>query len=151
MPAAIPDIIKSFLPIFYISKFFGCSLYSLPRPLDATNVNASLTAVDILFCMVHFGIYIFIIFPLSERWERYDAVFTNEFANKIGSSGLVVIVFIGQSLNYIASLTNLFIIIMDMRNSAHIRRIILSLINFDKQVSDFFFYLNKKKVICEFS
>lgn len=135
MSTATPDIIKSFLPIFYISKLFGCSLYSLPRPLNATNTNTPLTAIDVLLCVIQFALYFFMIIPLSKKWDSYDSIFNNEYATQIGSSGLVIIVFIGKSLHYIVTVTNLFVIIMDMRNSAGIRRVMLSLIEFDKQVS----------------
>lgn len=135
MSTAIADIIRSFLPIFFVSKIFGCNLYSLPRPLNATNVNTPLTAVDILVCACQFALYLFVIIPLSKKWDSYDAVFNNEFATEIGSSGLVVIVFLGHSLTYVICVTNLFIIIMDMRNSANIRRLLVSLSDFDKQVN----------------
>lgn len=135
MANTTPGIIKSFLPIFYISKLFGCNLYALPAALNSKNVNASLRATDILICLIQFVLHIFVIYPLLNKWDRYDEVFNEEFANKIRSSGLVVIVFIGRCLNYATILTNLLYTIMDMRNSVNIRRILLYLINFDKQVS----------------
>lgn len=130
-----PDIIKSFLPIFYISKIFGCNLYPLPSPLNAANMKASLTAIDILFCVFQFALYIFVIFPLTEKWSSYNSIFNEEFASNSGSSGLLVIVIIGRSLSDIIAFTNLLIIIMDMRNSAIFRKILLSFIKFDEKVS----------------
>lgn len=135
MSTAIADIIRSFLPIFYVSKIFGCNLYSLPRPLNASNIKAPLTAVDVLVCVIQFALYLLVFIPFSKKWDSYDSVFNNEFAVETGSSGLVVIVYIGQRLTYVFSYTNLFIIVMDMKNSAYIRGLFLSLINFDKQVS----------------
>lgn len=134
MSHTTPEIIKSFLPLFYVSKCFGCNLFSLPSPLTATNINTSLTAIDILLCLIQFAFYVFIVHPLSLKWNNYDAVFNNDFAAKSGSSGLVVIVFIGNILTYVLSFTNLFITIMDMRNSANTRRILLLFIEFDEQV-----------------
>lgn len=135
MSTATPDIIQTFLPIFYVSKVFGCSLYSLPWSLNEQNISTSLTAIDVLLCAIQFGFYFFIIVPLSKKWDNYDSMFNNKYATEIGSSGLVMIVFIGQILGYLQNFTNLLIIFMDMRNSRNIRRIFLSLIKFDKQVS----------------
>lgn len=126
--------VESFMPIFYTSKLFGCNLYSLPRPLNSTNVHVPLRAIDTVLCLFQVVIHLFVIFPLSKKWNSYDSVFNNEFATKIGSSGLVIIVFIGQFVTYVTIFTNLLIVCMDMRNSATIRGIFLSLIHFDEKV-----------------
>lgn len=129
-------IINSFLPIFYVSKLFGCNLYPLPCPLDATNLNAPITAIDVLCCVLQFSFYMFIVFPLTPKWNSYDSMFNNEFASKTGSPGLVVIIFIGQSIGNGIIFTNCLIMIMDMRNSATIRKILYSFIKFDEKVSN---------------
>lgn len=141
MSQATSGIIKSFMPIFYISKLFGCNLYSLPRALNSTNVNIPLTAIDILICLIQVFIQLFVIFPLIKKWESYDSVFNNEFATEIGSSGLVVIIFIGQFLSYLTIFTNLLFMYMDMSNSATIRGILLSLIHFDEKVGQQYFLI----------
>lgn len=130
-----PNIIKSFLPIFYVSKFFGCNLYSLPSPLTATNIIKSPSAIDVLLCVIQFVLYVFIVFPFTKKWNSYDSVLNNDFASKTGSSGLVVIVFIGQSLTYALPFANLCIIFLDIRNSTIMRRILFAFVKFDEQVS----------------
>lgn len=141
MSTTIPDDnIRSFLPIFYLSKVFGCNLYSLPRTLDGSNLNACPTAFDVLLCLIHFALYIFVCIPLSQKWDSYDKVFSNEFASNMGSSGLVIIVFLGNILGYATCIKNLFIIVMDMINSANMRRIMLSFNEFDTQVRWFCFF-----------
>lgn len=127
--------LNSFLPIFYVSKFFGSNLYPLPKTISSTNVNVSLRAIDFLFCLIQFGLHLFVIFPLYDKWQSYDSIFNNEFATEIGSSGLAIIIFIGQGIHYATILTHLFITIMGMKSSTIIRKILLTLDNFDKQVS----------------
>lgn len=131
-----PNVIKSFLPIFYVSKIFGCNLYTLPSPLNATNINASPTAIDVLFGVIQFALYVFIVFPFIKKWNSFDSVFNNAYATESGSSGLVVVVFIGQSLTYAVTVTNVIITFMDMRNSAIVRRILFSFTKFDEQVCE---------------
>lgn len=128
------ELIKSFLPIFYISKFFGCNLYTLPNPATATNKNST-TISDVLICVVHVVMNLFVVIPLVKKWEVYNSVFNNDYATKSGFSGLVVIVFIGQIIAYAIIVVNCFITILDFINAKITRKILLTLIKFDEKVS----------------
>lgn len=130
-----PELIKSFLPIFYISKIFGSNLYALPNPLTAITINDSPTAINVLICVAHVAVNLVIVIPNILKWESYNSVFNNDYASKSGYSGLVVIVFIGRMISYAITVVNCFLTILDLRNATITRKILFSLIKFDEDVS----------------
>lgn len=128
------NIIKSFLPLFYISKCFGCNLFPLPRVLNPTNVKINLRAIDVIICSVHIGLSFFVTIPLIKTWEQSDSTLRKELEAMITYSSVVTLRLIGTAVNYGYVFTCLFIIINDMINASAIRNILLSFMNIDELV-----------------
>lgn len=111
-----PNIIKSYLPLFYISKYFGCNLFPLPKLLSPSNVKIDIRAVDILICLIHFGLSIGVTLPFIMKW---DSALRKQLESKIALSSVVMMSIIGSSANYAHLLIYLFIMFSDMINAPY--------------------------------
>lgn len=67
MSRGTPNIIKSFLPIYYLSKYYGCNLYPLPRKLNSSNLKINLRAIDVLTYLVHVGLAVGVLIPFIKN------------------------------------------------------------------------------------
>ncbi len=126
--------IKSFLPIFYISKYFGCNLYPLPKALNASNVKINLRVIDFLLCLYQLVITFTIIIPLIRKWDAKDSPVRNELESKISMSSVIILSITGTAATYAYTLIYLIIMIVDMVNATLIRGILFSFTNFDELV-----------------
>lgn len=130
-----PNIIKSFLPIFYTSKYFGCNLFPLPRLLTPSSVKLNVRAIDVLICLIHFGTAFGVTIPFVKSWDDEDkSGLRKELESKITMSSVVMMSIVGSSANYAHIFVYLFIIIIDMINATVIRKIVLLFTILDKQV-----------------
>lgn len=140
-----PNIIKSYLPIFYTSKYFGYNLFPLPKLLSLSNVKINLRVVDILICLTHFGLSIGVTIPFIMKWDSNDSPMRKELESKITLSSVVMMSIIGSTANYAYVLIYLFIMIIDMRNAPSIRKVFVLFNNFDKQVCPNKFWADRLK------
>lgn len=128
------DIVKSFLPIFYVSKYFGCNLYPLPKVISASNVKINLRAIDVFVCLIQVGLSFGITIPLIKKWDGPDSKMRQELESQISLSSVVMLSIIGSVVNYAYTTIFLFIVIIDMFNAPVIRSFLLLFTNIDEQV-----------------
>lgn len=138
LPTATSNIVKSFRPIFYISKYFGCNLYPLPNDLNASNVKMNLRVIDVLLCLFQLILSFGVTIPLLQKWETDDSPMRKELESKITSSGVIILNMTGSVANYGYSFLCLVIMFIDMINASVVRSILLSFINFDKLVRKYY-------------
>lgn len=132
------NTIQSFLPIFYLSKYFGCNLYPLPKVLNASNVKLNLRAIDVLLCLIQFGLKFGITIPLIKKWNEHDSAVRKELESLISLSSVVTLTMSGLFANYAYVIISLFIGIIDIFNAPVIRSFLLLFTNIDEQVKHIF-------------
>lgn len=128
------NIIKSFHPIFYISKYFGSNLYQLPKVLTPSNLKINPRPIDVFICFIQFSLTFGVTIPMIRRWDDEDSPIRKELESKISLSSVVILSITGSVANYAYSFIFLFIIISDMLNAPVIRSFILLFANIDEKV-----------------
>lgn len=128
------NIIKSFQPIFYISKYFGSNLYQLPKVLTPSNLKINPRPIDVFICFIQFSLTFGVTIPMIRRWDDEDSPIRKELESKISLSSVVILSITGSVANYAYSFIFLFIIISDMLNAPVIRSFILLFANIDEKV-----------------
>lgn len=132
------NTIKSFLPIFYLSKYFGCNLYPLPKVLSASNVKLNLRAIDVLICLIQFGLTFGITIPLITKWSHHDSAIRKDLESLISLSSVVTLTMAGSFANYAFAIISSFIVIIDIFNAPVIRSFLLFFTKIDEQVKHIF-------------
>lgn len=127
-------VIKSFIPIFYVSKYFGCNLYPLPKILNASNVKANLRAIDILICLIQICLAFGISIPLIKKWEDNESPLRKELESIISLYSVTILTISGSAANFGYVAIYLFVMFADMINAPVVRGILLSFADFDNQV-----------------
>lgn len=133
------NIVKSFQSIFYVSKYFGCNLYPIPKVLSAANVKMNLRATDVLIYLVHIGLALGVSIPLIRKWEDQSSPLRKELESQISLSSVVMLSITGAAVNYAHVIIFLFIIMFDMINAPVIRGFLLLFNDIDEKVYHLWF------------
>lgn len=137
-------IVKSFLPLFYISKYFGCNLYPLPKVFSASNVKINLRAIDILLCLIQFALTFSVTIPLINKWNEKDSPLRKELESKVSVSSVIILTIVATAATYAYTFIYLTIMLADMINASIIRNILVLFTNVDEQVFHFQNFTHKK-------